>query len=387
MISKMIENIIIKYMNKSATLSDLEILSKWIKISENKEVFKDFVQTHYAINYSLNDTDVNSSIKQLLEYINSEKKVYKLENRQKIYKYIAAASVLLVISLTVFFNKNEDTQFIEPIIVDRNISVGTDKAILTLEDGELITLEKGTTTQTKNASSNGEEIIYNISDNKNSKIAYNYLTIPRGGQYYIKLSDGTQVWLNSESQLKYPVSFIDGVTRQVELIYGEAYFDVSPSTEHNGANFKVFNNQQEVNVYGTEFNIKAYIDEINIYTTLVEGKVAVTFGGKEQKLKPNEQSKFNFETQVFSVKTVDVYDEISWKEGIFSFEKKSLKEIMKIISRWYDVDVIFNNKTIENEEFIGILSKDQNIEEILTIIKNFGIIKDYQIYGKKVILE
>ncbi|MBG7630505.1 MAG: DUF4974 domain-containing protein [Bacteroidetes bacterium] len=387
MISKMIENIIIKYMNKSATLSDLEILSKWIKISDNKEVFKDFVQTHYAINYSLNDTDVNSSIKQLLEYINSEKKVYKLENRQKIYKYIAAASVLLVISLTVFFNKNEDTQFIEPIIVDRNISVGTDKAILTLEDGELLTLEKGTTTQTKNASSNGEEIIYNKSDNKNSKIAYNYLTIPRGGQYYIKLSDGTQVWLNSESQLKYPVSFIDGVTRQVELIYGEAYFDVSPSTEHNGANFKVFNNQQEVNVYGTEFNIKAYKDEINIYTTLVEGKVAVTFGGKEQKLKPNEQSKFNFETQVFSVKTVDVYNEISWKEGIFSFEEKSLKEIMKIISRWYDVDVIFNNKTIENEEFIGILSKDQNIEEILTIIKNFGIIKDYQIYDKKVILE
>lgn len=387
MISKMIENIIIKYMNKSATLSDLEILSKWIKISENKEVFKDFVQTHYAINYSLNDTDVNSSIKQLLEYINSEKEVYKLENRRKIYKFIAAASVLLVISLTVFLNKNEDTQFIEPVIVNSNISVGTDKAILTLEDGELITLEKGTTTQTKNASSNGEEIIYNKSDNQNSKIAYNYLTIPRGGQYYIKLSDGTQVWLNSESKLKYPVSFIDGVTRQVELVYGEAYFDVSPSAEHNGSNFKVFNNQQEVNVYGTEFNIKAYKDEINIYTTLVEGKVAVTFGGKEQKLEPSEQSKFNFKNQVFSVKTVDVYNEISWKEGIFSFEEKSLKEIMKILSRWYDVDIIFNNKTIENEEFIGILSKDQNIEEILTIIKNFGIIKDYQIDDKKVILE
>jgi len=383
----MIENIIIKYMNKSATLSDLEILSKWIKISENKEVFKDFVQTHYAINYSLNDTDVNSSIKQLLEYINSEKEVYKLENRRKIYKFIAAASVLLVISLTVFLNKNEDTQFIEPVIVNSNISVGTDKAILTLEDGELITLEKGTTTQTKNASSNGEEIIYNKSDNQNSKIAYNYLTIPRGGQYYIKLSDGTQVWLNSESKLKYPVSFIDGVTRQVELVYGEAYFDVSPSAEHNGSNFKVFNNQQEVNVYGTEFNIKAYKDEINIYTTLVEGKVAVTFGGKEQKLEPSEQSKFNFKNQVFSVKTVDVYNEISWKEGIFSFEEKSLKEIMKILSRWYDVDIIFNNKTIENEEFIGILSKDQNIEEILTIIKNFGIIKDYQIDDKKVILE
>ena len=148
------------------------------------------------------------------------------------------------------------------------------------------------------------------------------------------LSDGTKVWLNSESQLKYPVAFNDGETRQVELVYGEAYFDVSPSTAHKGARFKVFNQSQEVEVLGTEFNIKAYKDETNIYTTLVEGKVAISAAGKNQILKPNQQSNLNLETGSIEITTVDVYNETTWIDGIFSFENKPLKEILKVLSRW-----------------------------------------------------
>ena len=205
--------------------------------------------------------------------------------------------------------------------------------------------------------------------------------------FFVQLSDGTKVWLNSDSQLKYPINFISGETRQVELVYGEAYFDVSPRIEHKGADFKVYQNKQEIQVLGTEFNIKAYKDETNIYTTLVEGKVAVSFEEYTQDLVPNQQSIVNLNNSKLIVATVNIYNEISWKEGIFSFEEKSLKEIMKVLSRWYDMDVVFKNKMIEDEEFIGVLGKDQNIEDILSSIKNFGIIKDFKIKYKEVILE
>ena len=158
---------------------------------------------------------------------------------------------------------------------------------MTLADGSKIALEKGTPVQTQNANSNGEELIYESSKNT-SRLVYNYLTIPRGGQFVIKLSDGTKVWLNSASQLKFPVAFIEGESREVELVYGEAYFEVSPSTAHKGAHFQVYNKKQKVEVVGTEFNIKAYKDESNIYTTLVNGKVNVETGNKKlkkQKLK------------------------------------------------------------------------------------------------------
>lgn len=385
------EKLIVNYLTNQASLNELDELAICIQNPANEKAFISYVKTNYVIDYNMKKFDTKRSKKQLLEYINKEKKVYRLRKRQTIYKYAAAASIVLLISIGYFFKDNIFTSPVDkaPIIVNKSnkIESGTDKATLTLADGSVIELEKGKAYQTKNASSNGEQIVYDASNNEATEIAYNYLTIPRGGQYFIKLSDGTQVWLNSESQLKYPVSFIDGETRKVELVYGEAYFDVSPSTEHDGADFKVYQNKQEIQVLGTEFNIKAYKDETNIYTTLVEGKVAVIIESNTQNLSPNQQSSFNLDTNSLTIKTVDVYNEISWKEGVFSFDGKSLKEIMKVLSRWYDMDVVFKDKTVENVEFIGILDKNQNIKEILTSIKNFGVIKDYDIKDKKIVLE
>lgn len=388
--SPKIEKIIVKYLTKSATASDLDMLLEWIKAPINKKVFKDYVQTHYAIFFSMNNPDSSETLKRLLQTIGKETSfTYRLK-KQPIYKYAAAAIIVGIMVSTYFFKDRifyNDIENNTPIIVNTIIEPGTDKATLTLEDGSQIALEKGTSAQIQNASSNGEEIIYEAGKIKTKEITYNYLTIPRGGQFFIKLSDGTQIWLNSESQLKYPVSFVEGETRQVELIYGEAYFDVSPSNEHNGSKFKVFNESQEVEVLGTEFNIKAYKDETNVYTTLVEGKVDVSIQNRKQRLIPNQQLNLNIKTNALMVKNVDVYNEISWKEGVFSFEEISLKDMMTALSRWYDIEVIFKNNTIEKEEFIGILRKNQSIEEILTSIKNFRVIKDYSIHGKKVILE
>ncbi|MGY8908554.1 MAG: FecR family protein, partial [Flavobacteriales bacterium] len=259
--------------------------------------------------------------------------------------------------------------------------------ILTLEDGTNITLTKGKQYVSNNIESNGEELVYKEQGNPKQEIEYNYLTIPRGGQYHIKLSDGTEVWLNSESKLKYPVSFIKGESRKVELLYGEAYFDVSPSIFHGGSEFEVRTKQQEVKVLGTQFNVKAYKDESKIFTTLIEGKVLVFNGANEKILKPTDQSIINNKNNDISITTINVYDEISWKDGVFSFKDKALKDIMKVLSRWYDVNIIFKNKDIENEEFFGVLKKNQNLDDILLTIKNTNFIKNYEVDNKTIIIE
>jgi ferric-dicitrate binding protein FerR (iron transport regulator) len=345
-------------------------------------------------------------ISELIDSVNSYSKIDKenawklIEARTKterpvikLFKkrwYGYAASLVLILT-SAYFLKDILFQTVIPNNSNQtetsNILKGTDKATLTLADGSEVFLEKGTAVKTQNANSNGKEIVYTANTKRTATVIYNRLTIPRGGQFFIKLADGTQVWLNSESQLKYPVAFIEGKTREVELIYGEAYFEVTPSSQNNGAKFKVINKSQEIEVLGTAFNIKAYKDENTIYTTLAEGSVAITFDNKSEILVPNQQSIFNTTNSNFKLKTVDVYNEISWKDGVFSFERKPLKDIMKVFARWYDMEVVFENKSLEDEKFFGVLDKEQSIKEILETIKNFKIIENYEIKDKTIILK
>lgn len=315
-----------------------------------------------------------------------------LKKKSYFIKYAAAAIFVGVLSTAYFFKEAIFSNPVQtvPVVARQDVKAnepGTDKAILTLANGSQVVLVNGSSLNTQNAKSNGQSIVYGAQEKNTDVVNYNYLTIPRGGKFFIKLSDGTQVWLNSETKLKFPVAFVEGQTRLVELVYGEAYFDVSPSTKHKGAHFKVLNNKQEIDVIGTQFNIKAYKDEATIYTTLVEGKIDVKIENKKQRLMPNQQFSLNTKTSNSFVKNVDVYNEISWKEGVFSFEKTTLKDMMKVLSRWYDFDFVFKNKAIENEVFDGVLRKNQSLDEILGSIKNFKIIKNYEIKDKEVILE
>lgn len=384
------------------TISDEEIneLKQWINQNEqNKQLFSKYLYLYKKSRQIglLQTIDKEKAWNQLvskldtpLEKINDKNQGQVISFFKPWYKYIAAAVLIGILTTTYFFRSHlfDSSETQNPVIVNTNtITPGTDKATLTLEDGSNIALEEGKPFKNKTVSSSGGKLVYNSKKSKAEEIVYHYLTIPRGGEYFIKLSDGTQVWLNSESQLKFPAAFIEGETRIVELVYGEAYFDVSPSTDHKGAKFKVLNKSQEVEVLGTEFNIKAYKDEVNVYTTLVEGKVNVQIGSKKQSLMPNQQLNLNLSTNTSIINTIDVYNEISWKEGVFSFEEKTLKEMMKVLSRWYDIEVIFLTKSIEDKELVGILRKNQNIEDILNGIKNFGIIKNFKIENKKVILE
>jgi len=187
--------------------------------------------------------------------------------------------------------------------------------------------------------------------------------------------------------LKFPVHFVEGKTRGVELVYGEAYFEVSPSTAHNGAGFTVTQKSQKIHVIGTQFNVKAYKDDSNIATTLVEGKVEMEFANVKQNLIPNQRANFDIKTNKVKIAKVDVYNDICWKNGVFSFEDKPLEEIMKVLSRWYDIEVKFDNESIKKEKFNGVLIKDRNIDEILRSIKNSGIINKYEFKNKTLILK
>ena len=335
----------------------------------------------------LNEVVANRIEHSIIKEVQKDKKT-SLKKKLQFWKYAAAAIFIGLITTTYVFKSNTSNTPLEvtPRIVN-TIVPGKDKATLTLEDGSLISLEKGASFKTKNAKSNGEQIVYQNAKSNPSSIKYNYLTIPRGGQFSLKLSDGTEVWLNSESQLKYPVSFRENETRQVELIYGEAYFDVSPSTDHQGAKFRVLNKSQEVDVLGTEFNIKAYLDEAMVYTTLVEGKVVVYNATHKEILLPNQQSKINIKNKVLTIDEVDVYSEVSWRDGLFSFKSKPLNEIMIVLARWYDVEVVFENIEHKAIKFNGVLSKNDSIEEILTVIMKTKFINAYDIKDKKIIIK
>ncbi|WP_417370375.1 FecR family protein [Gelidibacter japonicus] len=365
-------NLIIKKLNNTLSESETIIFNKWYNESEVHRVYFDKVKNGYK-----NDAipvDIESGWKTI------EKRIKPAPASKSIYfKYAFAASIVLMVSLTFIFQNNSVVNSDPPVIVNNNVEIGSDKVTLTLEDGTIVFIEKGQQYTLNNLESDGENLIYKESTDKAATLSYNYLTIPRGEQFFIKLSDGTKIWLNSESQLKYPVQFISGETRTVELVYGEAYFDVSPSRHHNGAKFKVVNTSQDVEVIGTQFNIKAYNDDTSVYTTLVEGKVIVNIDGEWQELNLNDQLNLNKDDQTFSIKKVDVRDEISWKDGIFSFERTPLKDIMKVLSRSYDVEVVFENKSLEDVKFFGAIGKDQPIEEILESIKQFNIIESYEI--------
>lgn len=348
-------------------------------------------KTKHRILKELSETVCEFQIEQLKAIDTNEgwKKVYSKINPNKkssikgVYK--AAAVILLFVSIgyLTFTNLKANKDLHNEV---SKISTGTDKAVLTLADGSYIFLEKGKTFKSGTFHSNGERLEYSR-NNGSSKTVFNSLTIPRGGQYQIVLSDSTIVWLNADTKIKYPVNFVEGAPRSVELVYGEAYFDVSPSTKHRGNIFRVSTQEQAVEVVGTEFNIKAYNDEAFIHTTLVEGKVHVIVDEQKQLLRPGERTILDIATKNIIKQEVNVDHDIAWIRGYFNFKDKPLKDIMKVLSRWYDVEIAFEVRELEKIKFSGLLNRKQNIEDILNGIKNTKFINAYEIKNKTITIK
>jgi hypothetical protein len=382
-----IQIILVKYLSKEANIDEIEELDRWLIKKGNMTIFNSYVQTDYFTSIFMTKYDLQMAKSKIHKRIRLIEKRNKLER----YKKIAfAASIILLVGISLF----NQFYFNETIIIRDPIVIGTDKAVLTLENGDQVILEKGQKFQNKTVNSDGKELSYSIknrssSNFKNEKIASNFLTIPRGGQFSLNLEDGTKVLLNSDSKIKYPVKFIKGKKRQVELLYGEAFFDVSSSQNNNGSEFIVSTKTQKINVLGTKFNIKAYSEDDIITTTLVEGKVKVENGENQILLFPNQQSKVDSNSPVINVSDVDVSQQISWINGLFSFNDTSLEDIMHTLSRWYDLEFIFKSANQKGFIFSGILERTKSIEDILFIIEKTSSSNEinFEINNKTIIID
>ncbi len=382
-----IQIIIVKYLSKEANINEIEELDRWLVKKDNITMFNSYVQTDYFTSIFMTKYDLQIAKSKI------HKRIRLIERRNKLerYKKIAfAASIILLVGISLF----NQFYFKETIIINEPISIGSDKAVLTLENGDKVILEKGKKFQNKTLNSNGKELSYSSKNRSSSnfvdeKIASNILTVPRGGQFSLNLQDGTKVLLNSDSKIKYPVKFIKGEKRKVELLYGEAFFDVSPSQNNNGSEFIVSTKTQKINVLGTKFNIKAYSEDDIITTTLVEGKVKVGNGKNQILLSPNQQSKVDSNSPVINVSDVDVSQQISWINGLFSFNDTSLEDIMHTLSRWYDLEFIFKSANQKDFIFSGILERTKSIDDILLIIEKTSSSNEinFEINNKIIIIE
>ncbi|NQX40070.1 FecR protein [Pedobacter steynii] len=311
-----------------------------------------------------------------------EKQITK-NHKKNLWKYPAAAAILLLLgwgSFNLFYKTPVKQQIAKNQRYD--VRPGGNKAILTLADGKKIILNGAQNGKLAdqgnviiNKTGNGQ-LVYHAEATSNAQTtAYNFIEVPPGGQYKLTLSDGTRVWLNAASTLRYPTSF-SGNERKVELT-GEGYFEV---VHHSKSPFRVVTKGQIVEDIGTHFNINAYFDEQSIKTTLVEGAVKVSTSGassdsehKATILKPGQQS--SLKGSRIEIRTVDIENMIAWKNGQFNFNNDNLGNIMRQISRWYDMEVVFENEKSKEKILSGIITRSVSISELLHMLERTGEVK------------
>ncbi|MBS0026701.1 FecR family protein [Chitinophaga sp. 22321] len=286
----------------------------------------------------------------------------------------AAAVLLLVVAggtwlLTTRDKKGAAATKVPAAALKKDIAPGGNKAMLTLADGNVITLDstlKGKLAQQGNVNLQASPGLLKYDQGHvpaNSGVAYNVLRTPKGGQYRLELPDGSKVWLNAASSLKFPTAFT-GKERRVELS-GEAYFEVAKNV---GQPFYVSVNKANIAVLGTSFNVMAYADEADIRTTLLEGAVKVSQENTSSLLKPGEQSLLAPDGKIKVIEKADIDLAVAWKNGLTSFKSADIKTIMRQVERWYDVEVVYNG-TIPARSFTGDIPRDANLSELLRLLE------------------
>ncbi len=306
----------------------------------------------------------------------------------KRYRWIAAAAVFLVVATTIVFsitnNQKEIYTQTNKQQPKQDRLPGGDKAVLTLSDGSTIILDSagnGVLAKQGNTSivkKNDGQIEYSAATAIANEVSYNLLQTPRGGQFKITLPDGSKVWLNAASSLKYPVVFT-GDERKVE-ISGEAYFEIAKDATKP---FKVHLNNMEVEVLGTHFNVNGYEDEASINTTLLEGKVKVQTATGAKFLAPGQQAQLKPSGNISITNDISLEEIIAWKDGNFQFENADIKAVMRQLARWYDVEVSYKGNI--QQHFVGSISRNVNLSQVLSMLQQTGAVK-FKIEGKQLIV-
>jgi ferric-dicitrate binding protein FerR (iron transport regulator) len=296
--------------------------------------------------------------------------------RLPLFRYGAAAAVILGIAVAIFLpsrrHKQQPAQSPAENLATTPIPPGGNKASLTLAGGRIILLDsiangqlavQGSTTITKN---DDGQISYNAAG---AAIALeNTLTTPRGGQFQLTLPEGTKVWINAASSITYPTAFT-GKERKV-TIKGEAYFEVAQNK--NQPFIVQVQDGPQVEVLGTNFNINAYTDEPSIRTTLVSGSVKVRYKDRSLLLKPSQQALLTRQQQLALDTVPDIDEVLAWRNGFFAFNKAPLEIVLRQLSRWYNVDIVYSDG-VPAIRFEGEMKRDLNLSEVLNILRKMEV--------------
>jgi len=363
-----------KIHHQSSEEDDLQ-LEQWLSAHPSHQKYYENAVRYYAKGSQFSKSP--AELKKALNKIYRKAGIHTPYRNTRIVAITSIAASILFILYFQFFSpqQTEDIFFIEEQA--QSIVPGSPKAVLILADGSEHDLTSGENSiidadgnEIKNT---GKTLEYFTREGSVAEVKYNTLKIPRGGEYFLILADSTRVWLNSETILRFPVQFAADV-RRVELS-GEAYFEVSKNLN---TPFVVTTGDQRVKVLGTAFNISSYPDNLATYTTLVEGSVEVSLASnplEKELLKPNEQSTWNTAENKIGKKFVDVSTFIAWKDGRFVFNDQMLGEIMKTLSKWYDVQVVFANEEDKKLRFTGNLERYANFSDILDKIERTNEVK------------
>ena len=397
-------SLIRQYINGNASADELAELQSYISREENAENISGALETVLAETGAKEAYDAKR-FDPLLKNILEADKIRKVTPVRRLhpFRWAAAAAIIILFAAGGYFYFNKKS---EPVIakteIKNDIAPGGNKAILTLANGQQIILNSaanGTITQQGNtkiikldsgqlayqqlATGNGQSAI----GNRQLEIQYNTISTPKGGQYQIVLADGSKVWLNSASSLRFPTAF-NGKERLVELT-GEGYFEVKHDARQP---FRVKAGELVIEDIGTHFNINAYSDEETLQTTLLEGSIRVTTsspsgegrGEAEVRLKPGQQAILAENGQLSKINNVDINKIMAWKNGWFEFDQTGLATIMRQVSRWYDVDVIYEGNP-GTEKFGGRISKNLPLSSIMNMLESSGV--NFRLEGRKLVVK
>jgi transmembrane sensor len=315
-------------------------------------------------------------------------KVYRIKSKAWLRVAVAASVIGLVILGTyLWFNRYEQKEIAKSEVkkngYKNDVLPGGNKAVLTLGDGSSIILDEaqnGTLTQQGSTKviKLGGKLSYNPADAGTKEVLYNTIVTPRGGQYQIELPDGSQVWLNAASSLRFPTAFI-GKDRRVEIT-GEAYFEVA---KNKSMPFIVSVEGSEIQVLGTHFNVMAYKEESNVKTTLLEGSIKFVHGNNSSLIKPGQQTQLANSGQIKVLDDIDMDAVIAWKNGNFDFDGVDIETVMRQLSRWYNVEVEYNKKT--DVLFYAEIPRNTKLSEVLHALEYISKVK-FDINGKKIVV-
>jgi len=393
-----IAGLVIKYNRDSITEQEYQELMAWRDSSDsNRRLFERLSAPNY-LEDKLNELPDMQSFKEagwdkVMAAITADgEETYAgivIPTRRRIWRrYAIAASVAAVMAVGVWYymkySSVAKTNTL-PVLASNfknDVKPGGNKAVLTLSDGSIVVLDStgsGTVAQqgsTKIVKLDKGRLAYNAVNRSSEEIAYNTLTTPAAGQFSVTLPDGSKVWLNNASSLRYPVAFT-GKTREVEL-KGEGYFEIARNASQP---FKVRVGAMLVDVLGTSFNIAAYGDESHIKTTLLTGGVRVSEGAANMLLKPGEQIQVNPEGKFSFPQEVDADGVVAWKNGLFHFERADIHTVMRMLARWYDVEVVYEGP-VSTRQFGGDIQRNLNLTEVLEILQKNQV--HFSLEGKKI---